>query len=210
MNLVMMEFVTLDGISQSPGSPDEDRSDGFALGGWFVPFLDDAFLARIQAWALDADAYLFGRRTYQAFAEAWPRMDNPDDVVARSLNGRPKYVASQTLSQADAAWGPATVLSGDVPAQVAALKAQPGREIQMHGSTRLGQSMLDAGLIDELRLVIAPVVLGAGRRFFRDGATPTGLKLIGSQITPSGLALQTYAVTGRPRYGVYGEGEASG
>ncbi len=206
MKLVMMEFVTLDGISQGPGSPDEDRSDGFALGGWLVPFLDDAFLAQIQAWARDADAYFFGRRTYQEFSEAWPQMDDPDDVVARSLNGCPKYVASQTLSQADAAWGPATVLSGDVPAQVAALKAQPGREIQIHGSTRLGQSMLDAGLIDELRLVVAPVVLGTGRRFFRDGATPTGLALASSVTTPSGLALQTYQVSGQPGYGVYGEG----
>lgn len=206
MNLVMMEFVTLDGISQGPGSPDEDRSDGFALGGWLVPFLDDAFLAQIQAWAQDADAYLFGRRTYQEFAAAWPQMDDPNDAVARSLNGCPKYVASQTLTQADAAWGPATVLSGDIAAQVAALKEQPGREIQIHGSTRLGQSMLDARLIDELRLVIAPVVLGAGRRFFRDGATPTGLALTSSQTTPSGLALQTYAVTGQPEYGVYGEG----
>jgi dihydrofolate reductase len=206
MNLVMMEFVTLDGISQGPGSPDEDRSDGFALGGWLVPFVDDAFLAQIQAWASEADAYLFGRRTYQEFAVAWPQMDDPDDVVARSLNGCPKYVASQTLSQADAAWGPATVLSGDVPAQVAALKQQPGREIQIHGSTRLSQGLLDAGLIDEVRLVVAPVVLGTGRRFFRDGATPTGLALTHSQTTPSGLALQTHAVTGRPRYGVYGAG----
>lgn len=205
MKLVMMEFVTLDGISQGPGSPDEDRSDGFTLGGWFVPFLDDAFLAQIQAWAREADAYLFGRRTYQAFAVAWPQMDDPEDVVARSLNGCPKYVASHTLAQVDATWGPATVLSGDVAAQVAALKAQPGREIQIHGSTRLGQSMLDAGLIDELRLIVAPVVLGTGRRFFRDGATPTGLELIGSKTTPSGLALQTYRVTGRPEYGTYGE-----
>lgn len=206
MNLVMMEFVTLDGVSQGPGSPDEDRSDGFELGGWLVPFVDDAFLARIQTWVREADAYLFGRRTYQEFAAAWPQMDGPDDVVARSLNGCLKYVASQTLTQDDATWGPATVLSGDVVAHVAALKQQPGRDIQIHGSTRLGQSLLDAGLIDELRLVVAPVILGAGRRFFRDGAIPTGLALTGSQTTPSGLALQTYAVTGRPQYGVYGEG----
>jgi dihydrofolate reductase len=206
MKLVMMEFVTLDGISQGPGSPDEDRSDGFTLGGWLVPFLDEAFLAQIQTWAHEADAYLFGRRTYQAFAEAWPQMDAPDDPVARSLNGRPKYVASQTLTQADATWGPATVLCGDVAAQVATLKQQPGREIQIHGSTRLGQSMLDTGLIDELRLVVAPVVLGTGRRFFRDGAAPTGLALTSSQTTPSGLALQTYQVTGRPVYGTYGDG----
>ena len=105
--------------------------------------------------------------------------------MARSLNGCPKYVASHTLAQADATWGPATVLSGDVATQVAAVKQQPGRELQIHGSTRLGQSMLDAGLIDELRLIVAPVVLGTGRRFFRDGATPTGLKLTDSQATPT-------------------------
>ena len=204
MNLVMMEFVTLDGVSQGPGSPDEDRSDGFTLGGWFVPFLDGVFLAQVQTWAKEADAYLFGRRTYQAFADAWPQMDDPDDPIARSLNECPKYVASHTLAQADATWGPVTLLSGDVAAQVAALKAQPGREIQMHGSTRLGQSLLDAGLIDELRLIVAPVVLGTGRRFFRDGAIPTGLKLTSSQTTPRGLALQTYQVTGRPEFGTYG------
>ena len=206
MKLVMMEFVTLDGISQGPGSPDEDRSDGFTLGGWFVPFLDDAFLVQIQAWAREADAYLFGRRTYQAFAEAWPQMDDPEDVVARSLNGRPKYVASQTLAQADATWGrPPCSPAMSLPRSTA-LKEQPGREIQIHGSTRLGQSMLDAGLIDELRLIIAPVVLGPGRRFFRDGATPTGLTLTSNQTTPSGLALQTYRVTGHPEYGTYGDG----
>jgi dihydrofolate reductase len=206
MNLVLMEFVTLDGISQGPGSPDEDRSDGFSLGGWLVPFVDDAFLAQVTAWSQEADAYLFGRRTYQEFAGAWPQVDDPDDVVARSLNGCPKYVASQTLSQAEATWGPVTVLAGDVAAQVAALKRQPGRECQIHGSTRLGQGMLDAGLIDELRLVIAPVILGEGRRFFRDGAIPTGLSLISSQTTPSGLTLQAYQVTGRPQFGVYGAG----
>lgn len=206
MKLVMMEFVTLDGISQGPGSPDEDRSDGFALGGWLVPFFDDAFLAQVTAWTLEADAFLFGRRTYQEFAQAWPQMDDPDDPIARSLNGLPKYVASQTLTEAGATWEPATVLSGDVAAQVAALKQQPGREIQIHGSTRLGQGMLDAGLIDELRLVVAPVVLGTGRRFFRDGATPTGLALTSSQTTPGGLTLQTFQVTGQPQFGVYGEG----
>ena len=204
MNLVMMEFLTLDGVSQGPGSPDEDRSDGFTLGGWFVPFLDGVFLAQVQTWAKEAGSYLFGRRTYQAFADAWPQMDDPDDPIARSLNESPKYAASHTLAQADATWGPVTLLSGDVAAQVAALKAQPGREIQMHGSTRLGQSLLDAGLIDELRLIVAPVVLGTGRRFFRDGAIPTGLKLTSSQTTPRGLALQTYQVTGRPEFGTYG------
>lgn len=206
MKLVLQEFLSLDGVSQGPGSPDEDRRAGFALGGWFVPFLDEAFLQRVQGWTLEADAFLFGRRTYQAFALAWPQMDDPADVVARSLNGLPKYVASRTLSPADATWGPVTVLGDDLLAQVAALKAQPGRELQIHGSATLGQNLLDAGLIDELRLVIAPVVLGAGRRLFREGAVPTGLRLVESVTTPGGLTLQTYAVTGAPAYGAYGEG----
>ncbi|MCA9877989.1 MAG: dihydrofolate reductase family protein [Thermomicrobiales bacterium] len=203
MKLVQLEFVTLDGVSQGPGGPDEDRSHGFTQGGWLVPYVDEDFLVHIRAWNAEADAFLFGRRTYEAFARDWPRAADQNDPVARSLNRLPKYVASQTLQPAQATWRPTTLLTGDVMAQVAALKAQPGRELQVHGSTRLGQSLLDAGLLDELRLVIAPVVIGAGRRFFRDGAVPTRLRLTDSQGTPEGLTLQTYVVAGRPEYGLY-------
>jgi dihydrofolate reductase len=122
--------------------------------------------------------------------------------VAAALNGLPKYVASTTLTKA--AWGPATILSGDVAGRVAALKHEPGREIQIHGSARLVQSMLAAGLIDELRLVVAPVVLGTGRRLFPEGAAPTGLRLSSAETTAAGLAVHLYEAAGPPRYGSYG------
>lgn len=203
MRLVFMTFSSLDGVTQGPGAPDEDTSDGFARGGWFVPSLEETFVGIVRSWAEAADAYLFGRRTYTAFAEAWPNMPDPDDPVARSLNSSPKYVASNTLDDSDATWGPATVLSGDVAAAVRELKAQPGRELQIHGSTTLGRSMLDAGLVDELRLVVAPVVVGDGRRLFTRSDHATGLRLLDLAATPGGLAVHTYAVEGAATTGSY-------
>lgn len=194
-----MQFVSLDGVSQGPGGPDEDTTDGFTGGGWFVPYVDEAFMRIVTAWTGEADGFLLGRRTYEAFARDWPKATDPDDEVARQLNGRPKYVASQTLRTGD--WAPTTVFSGDVAAQVAELKQQPGRELQIHGSARLGQSMLAADLVDELRLVIAPVVVGAGRRLFPDGSTPAGLRLTRHESTPSGLAIHSYEPTGAPTTG---------
>jgi dihydrofolate reductase len=203
MKLVLMEFLSLDGVSQGPGGPDEDTSGGFTQGGWLVPFVDEAFLQTVAAWDDEADAFLFGRRTYEEFAQVWPNVTDPADPFAVTMNRLPKYVASQTLERAE--WAPTTILSGDVPAQVDALKRQPGRELQIHGSARLAQSLLDAGLIDELRLVIAPVVLGHGRRLFREGETPTGLRLSRSETTPGGLAIHAYEVAGPPTYGTYGQ-----
>ena len=196
-----MQFLSLDGVSQGPGAPDEDTSDGFTGGGWFVPHLDDAFLRTVTAWTREADGFLLGRRTYEAFARDWPKVTDPADEVAGQLNGRPKYVASTTLTAGD--WAPVTVLSGDVAGRVAELKRQPGRELQIHGSTRLGRSMLAAGLVDELRLVIAPVVVGSGRRLFPDGGTPAGLRLTGLESTPGGLAVHTYEPAGPARSGTY-------
>jgi len=194
MRLILMEFLSLDGVSQGPGSPDEDTSDGFTRGGWFVPYLDDTFLRMVTDWTREADGFLLGRRTYEAFARDWPKATDPADEVASQLNGRPKYVASHTLRTGD--WAPTTVLSGDVAAQVAELKARPGRELQIHGSVRLAQSMLAAGLVDELRLAIAPVVVGAGRRLFPAGSPPGGLRLLRHETTPSGLAIHVYEPAG--------------
>jgi dihydrofolate reductase len=201
MRLVLMEFLSLDGVTQGPGSPDEDTSDGFTGGGWFVPHLDDAFLRMVTGWVREADGFLFGRRTYENFARDWPKATDPDDEVARQLNGRPKYVASRTLRTGD--WAPTTVLSGDVAAQVGDLKRLPGRELQIHGSARLAQSLLAAGLIDELRLIIAPVVVGTGRRLFPDGGTPAGLRLMRTESTPGGLAIHIYEPAGPPATGSY-------
>lgn len=202
MRLVLQEFLSLDGVSQGPGSPEEDTSDGFTGGGWFVPYLDEAFERVAEAWLGGADAFLFGRRTYQNFARDWPKMtDHPN---ARILNGSPKYVASRSLTTA--AWDPTTILSGDIPTQVAELKRHPGRELQIHGSARLGQSLLAAGLIDELRLAIAPVVVGSGRRLFPDGGAPVGLRPLHQETMPGGISVQLFEPTGPPEHGVYGAG----
>ncbi|MFJ9342729.1 dihydrofolate reductase family protein [Streptomyces sp. NPDC101733] len=203
MKLVLQEFLSLDGVCQGPGSPDEDTRDGFTGGGWFVPHLDEAFDRVASTWLDSADAFLFGRRTYETFADfARDLSEATDRPDVRVMNGAPKFVASQTLTEA--AWEPTTILSGDIPGQVAELKRRPGRELQIHGSGRLGRSMLAAGLIDELRLAIAPVVVGSGRRLFPDGATPVGLRLLHSETTPSGVAVHVYEPTGRPEHGTYG------
>jgi dihydrofolate reductase len=187
-------------VSQGPGNPDEDTSDGFTRGGWFVPHLDEEFERLAGSWLGEADAFLFGRRTYQNFARDWPKMT--DHPAAGILNGLPKYVASRSLTSAE--WNPTTILSGDVAAQVVELKQQPGRELQIHGSARLAQSLLAVGLIDTLRLVIAPVVVGQGRRLFPDGGTPVGLRLVSHQTTPGGLSVHIFESTGLPQYGTYG------
>ncbi|MEV0693976.1 dihydrofolate reductase family protein [Streptomyces sp. NPDC050388] len=202
MKLTLTQFLTLDGVYQGPGSPDEDTSGGFTRGGWFVPYLDEAFERMAAAWLGQADALLLGRRTYVGFARDWPKMTEPP--FGPLMNGLPKYVASHSLTEAG--WNPTTILSGDVPAQVADLKRQPGRELQLHGSARLARSLLAAGLIDELRLVVAPVVLGAGRRLFPDRGAPAGLSLVHHEATPHGLAVHVYESTGRPEYGTYGAG----
>jgi dihydrofolate reductase len=201
VRLVLMEFLTLDGVSQGPGAPDEDTSDGFTRGGWLVPHMDETFIEVVAGWVDHADAFLFGRRTYENFARDWPQITDPDNPFAAKMNGLPKFVASQTL--ASATWAPTTILAGDIAARVAELKRRPGRELQIHGSARLAQSLLAAGLIDEFRLVIAPVVVGSGRRLFPDGGAPTGLRLIRNDTTSGGLAVHVYQYTGAPEYGTY-------
>lgn len=202
MKLVLMEFVSLDGVSQGPGSPDEDTSDGFTRGGWFVPFVDAAFMQTVTKWIDAADAFLFGRRTYEAFAAHWPTVTDPADAVANKLNGVPKYVVSKSLR--DGNWNPTTLLSKDIAAQVARIKRQPGREIQIHGSARLGHSLIQEGLVDEVRLAVAPVVVGQGRKLFPDGGAPLGFKLTRHEATSAGLAIHTYQAAGTPTFGTYG------
>jgi dihydrofolate reductase len=204
MKLTLTQFLTLDGVSQGPGSPEEDTSDGFNKGGWFVPHLDEEFVKLAANWLDQADALLFGRRTYDNFSRDWPQITDPDDPFTEKMNGLPKYVASRSLKTAD--WAPTTILSGDIAAQVSELKWQSGRELQIHGSATLAQSLLAAGLLDELRLVIAPVVLGNGRRLFPEGGAAAGLRLISNETTPGGLAVHVYELAGLPRYGTYEPG----
>lgn len=201
MKLILTEFVSLDGVSQGPGSPEEDTSGGFTRGGWFVPHMDQDFIDQAAEWLGRADALLLGRRTYDAFARDWPQILNPRDPFTARMNSLPKYLASTTVTAGS--WNPTTVLSGDTAAAVATLKAGPGREIQIHGSARLAQSLFAAGLIDELRLVVAPVIVASGRRLFPDGGASVGLRLLSSRTTPGGLALHSYQVTGSPDYASY-------
>ncbi|MGP3971706.1 dihydrofolate reductase family protein [Streptomyces sp. 6N223] len=201
MKITLTEFVTLDGVSQGPGSPDEDTSDGFTRGGWLVPHMDQTFLQRASDWLDLADGLLLGRRTYEAFARDWPKITDPADPFTRRMNALPKYVVTNTLAQGT--WDPTIVLRGDPVHAVAELKARPGRELQIHGSARLGDSLLSAGLIDTLRLAVAPAVLRTGRRLLTGAGTPSGLRLRHHEATPNGLLLLEYEVTGQARQGTY-------
>ncbi|RMI36808.1 dihydrofolate reductase family protein [Streptomyces triticirhizae] len=194
MKLTLTQFVSLDGVVQGPGGPNEDTSDGFTRGGWVVPYADEAMGRLVSGWFDAADAFLLGRRTYEIFAAHWPLISDPDDIVAARLNGRPKYVASGRLKTPS--WQGTSVLSRDVATEVAALKERPGRELQVHGSGGLAQTLLREGLVDEVRLLTFPVVLGGGRRLFPEGSPPRALRLTGAESTPTGVVVQVYEPAG--------------
>jgi dihydrofolate reductase len=188
--LVVTEFTTLDGVVQAPGGPDEDTAGGFAHGGWLVPFFDDTLGAQMTAWFTGVQDFLLGRGTYEIFAGSWPKAPVEDDPIAEALNTGTKHVASRTLTSLD--WSGARLVEGDVVDAVRALTAQDGGELQVHGSPGLVQSLLRADLVDELRLVVAPVVLGEGKRLFGDGAIPRSWRLTASSATPTGVLMCTY------------------
>lgn len=194
MKVVVTQFVTLDGVSQGPGSSTEDTTDGFERGGWFVPYLDESFARQASDWLDLADGLLLGRRTYEAFARDWPQITDPDDPFTVRMNSLPKYVVTNTLTEGT--WNPTTVLRGDASESVGALKEQPGRELQIHGSSRLAGSLLAAGLVDSLRLAVAPVVIGQGRHLLPLQGPSIGLRLVDHRSTPGGLMLLEYEVTG--------------
>src|SRR5918999_4916104 len=199
MRLTMTMFLSVDGVYQGPGGPDEDRSDGFDRGGWLVPHFDEATGQFMDEVFEKVDAFLLGRRTYEIFAASWPKATDPDDQVAKKLNTLPKYVVSSTLESAD--WQNSTIINGDVAAEVARLKEQAGRELQAHGSGALARSLLEKDLVDELRLLVFPVIVGAGRRLFPDAGVATGLRLVDSRTTGSGTAIHVYRPTGRAEFG---------
>ena len=199
MKLTTTTMVTVDGVMQGLGAPDEDRSGGFERGGWQAPLWDNEAGTFLNQVYERADAFLFGRRTYEIFAGSWGAWADPgDNPIWTALNTRPKYVASNTLT--DPRWADTTVLSGDVAAAVGELKAKPGGELQVHGSGALIRSLLDHDLVDEMILFICPVVVGQGTRLFPDTGPDAALELVESRSTPKGVTIQVYRPNGRPRY----------
>ena len=200
MKLTTNTNVSLDGVMQGLGGPEEDPSGGFERGGWAMPHFDSE-TAAMTGWVYErADAFLFGRWTYEVFVRSWgTREDMKSHPIGVALNSRPKYVASTTL--ADPGWSDTTVLSRDVVSAVAELKARPGDELQVVGSLSLVRLLLENDLVDEIILFTYPVVVGQGRRLFPESGQDTALELVESQATTSGVILQVYRTDGRPQYG---------
>jgi dihydrofolate reductase len=203
MKLTVTTFQTLDGVMQGPGGPEEDPRDGFDHGGWLVPYADEDMGAFMDETFGPAEAFLLGRYTYETFAAHWPHVDAGDDPIATKLNALPKHVASRTLRDEDLTWAGSSVLGDDVPARVAELKARPGGELQVHGSAGLIQTLLEHELVDELRLLTFPVVLGAGKRLFAGGTVPAAMRLTEQRVTSAGTMIGVYAFDGRPSYGSF-------
>jgi dihydrofolate reductase len=179
--IVVNAFLTLDGVMQAPGGPDEDRESGFQHGGWQAPLWDQIVDRLVTEGIKDADAFLLGRKTYEIFASYWPKVTDPDNSIATALNSRPKYVVSRSLERVS--WNNSSLIKGDVVAEIRKLRQQPGRAVHTWGSTDMLQTLLKNDLIDEYRLFIYPVVLGSGKRLFGSGTVPVALKHVESVTT---------------------------
>lgn len=197
--LVVLSFVTLDGVMQAPGGPQEDTSGGFKYGGWTVGYWDD-FMGKVMDMQM-AQPFdlLLGRKTYEIFAAYWPHAKN--QPLADKLNKAKKYVASTTLSKLD--WNNSTLITGDTVDEIKKLKKQDGPEIQVHGSSNLIQTLLKNDLVDEFRLKIFPVTIGTGKRLFGDGTIPASFKLIEGKISTTGVIVATYARYGKIKTGSF-------
>jgi dihydrofolate reductase len=191
--VVVNEFMSLDGVAQAPGGADEDTSGGFAHGGWHMRYMEDG---AAQRWVLgsivEAGGFLLGRRTYEIFAAYWPKASEEEQVVAEPLNSKPKYVASTTL-QEPLGWQNSTLLEGELGVAVTSLKEEDGGDLHVIGSTELVQALVEHGLVDEFRVMLDPVLLGGGKRIFRDDGLLRPLRLLDGQITDTGAILATYA-----------------
>jgi dihydrofolate reductase len=198
MKLTTVTNVSVDGVMQGLGGSDEDRSGGFERGGWALPLFDNEAAAFLAGVYQRADAFLFGRRTYEIFAAYWGAIDDPGNPIAAALNARPKFLASSTLTNPQ--WADTTVLSGDLTAAVGELKARPAGELQVHGSGKLARWLFDNRLVDEVILLTYPVVVGQGTRLFPDRGPDTALELVDSRATSKGVMVQVYRPTGRPQY----------
>jgi dihydrofolate reductase len=202
MKLTATVFLSVDGVYQGPGGPDEDRRGGFDRGGWIAPFSDEESGRFITSVWARADAFLLGRKTWDIWAAYWPHHDTGGPIT-HGINVLPKYVPSTTLR--DPAWQNTHVIGGDVEAAVRELKAKPGRELQVHGSGGLLRWLLDRDLVDELNLIFFPVVLGDGLRLFPERGQTHRLELVASRVAPSGITIQTYRPAGRATFGNAGE-----
>ncbi len=198
MKLITNTQVTVDGVVQGNGGRDENRSGGFERGGWARPLFDSEAMTWNDQVYQRADAFLFGRRTYELFAGYWGVRDDLQNPIVGALNTKPKYVASDTLT--DPQWANTTVLSGDLAAAIGELKARPGGELQVPGSGTLIRWLLENDLVDELNLLIVPVVVGQGMRLFPDNGPDLALDLVESRAFPKGITLQVYRPNGHPEY----------
>ena len=207
MKLTLHTFLTLDGVLQAPGGPDEDPDGHFEHGGWSFPYGDEDFGKAMDGWFAHADAFLLGRKTYEIFASYWPKVTDAGGVPFK-LNTLPKYVALTTLESFD--WQGSRLLRGDVVEAVTELKKEPGDELQVHGSGDLAHTLIEHDLVDEYRLLYFPVHLGTGNKLFRDGAKAAALTLVSATTTASGVILATYRPDGALRYGDYSLEEPTG
>jgi len=199
MKLTTMTQVTVDGVMQgNGGATDEDREGGFERGGWAMGVFDEETFTLITQTYQQAGAFLFGRRTYELFAPYWGAMDRGSHPIADALNTKPKYLASTTIS--DPQWADTTVLSGDLAAAIGELKTEPGGELQVHGSGALIRWLLANDLVDEMTLLIVPVVLGQGARLFPEEGPDIALDLLESRADSKGVTIQVYRPAGRPQY----------
>jgi dihydrofolate reductase len=202
MKLTTTTHISVDGVMQGLGGSDEDRRGGFARGGWALPLFDNEAAAFLDQVFQRADAFLFGRRTFEIFAGSWGTgswgADQGNNPISVALNTRPKYVASTTLT--DPQWANTTVLCGDVAAAIGELKAKPAGELQVHGSGNLVRWLFNHDLVDELTLLTYPVIIGQGTRLFPDAGPDIALELLESQVTPGGVIIQVYRPAGRPQY----------
>ncbi|MDF2498389.1 dihydrofolate reductase family protein [Arthrobacter koreensis] len=185
MRLTVNTLLSMDGVMQGPGGADEDPSNGFDRGGWLVPLAGEEMDQIVSGWFRQADALLLGRTTYEILQPYWEMVTDPCDEVADSLNHLPKYLVSSTL--AEPSWHNTRVLDGDPVEAVARIKKHERGELQMHGSHQLAQALYEAGLVDEYRLLIFPVVVGAGKRLFQDSVPPSSFIVAGTHVTKSGL-----------------------
>jgi dihydrofolate reductase len=190
--IIVNEWMTLDGVVQAPGEPDEDKTGGFEHGGWHMPYFDDLSRGWVVENLTAAGGFLLGRRTYESLAGHWPNAPEEEQILARPLNTLPKYVASTTLT-GPLAWQNSTVIQGDLAETVAALKQEKGENLYVLGSTVLVQTLIEHDLVDEFRVMIDPLVVGGGKRIFRDDRVLRPLQLLDSQVTSTGAIIATYA-----------------